>query len=131
MCEDWGIRRPSGVVDNARGLQGTDVIEEIRSTGKFGTLTLPKKGRRAERHALMASMLQAAAENNPDRPHLYVADTCQFLIHAISNSVRDERDPDDVADISSCPDHPLDSAQYAIAQHRIKRMMSGSVVGLT
>jgi hypothetical protein len=131
MCDDWGIRRPSGVVDNARGLQGSDVIEEIRSTGKFGTLTLPKKGRRAERHALMASMLQAAAENNPDRPHLYVADTCTFLIHAISNSVRDERDPDDVADISSCPDHPLDSAQYAIAQHRIRRMMSGRTIGLT
>jgi hypothetical protein len=131
MCADWGIRRPSGVVDNARGLQGTDVIEEIRSTGKFGSLTLPKKGRRAERHALMASMLQAAAENNPDRPHLYVADTCQFLIHAIANSVRDERDPDDVADTPSCPDHPLDSAQYAIAQHRIRRTLSSSVIGLS
>ncbi|KJS35164.1 MAG: hypothetical protein VR74_17530 [Hyphomonas sp. BRH_c22] len=131
MCANWGVHKPSGVVDNARGLSGDDVIEEIRKTGKFWSLTLPRKGRRAERHALMASMLQAAAESNPHRPHLYISDNCQFLIHAISNSVRDERDPDDVADTPGCPDHPLDSAQYAIAQHRIRRTLVSSVTGLS
>ena len=130
MCANWGVHKPSGVVDNARGLQGDDVIEEIRSTGKFWSLTLPRKGRRAERHALMGSMLQAAAEKNPHRPHLYISESCPFLIHSIANSVRDERDPDDVADTPGCPDHPLDSAQYAIAQHRIKRTLTGSVIGL-
>jgi len=129
MCANWGVHKPSGVVDNARGLRGDDVIEEISQTGKFWSLTLPRKGRRAERHALMGSMLQAAAEQNPNRPHLYVSDSCVFLIHAIGNSVRDERDPDDVADTPGCPDHPLDSAQYAIAQHRRKRMISSSVIG--
>ena len=130
MCDKWGIHRPNLVVDNARGLQGNDVMEEIRATGKFWSAQLPRKGRRAERHALMASMLTAAAERDTTRPHLYVADTCGFLIHAIANSVRDERDPDDVADTPGCPDHPLDSAQYAIAHMRIRRTTSGRVTGL-
>lgn len=130
MCDYWGVHRPPLVVDNARGLQGDDVMEEIRSTGKFWSAQLPRKGRRAERHALMGSMLTATAEHDPVRPHLYVSDRCPFLIHAISNSVRDDRDPDDVADTPSCPDHPLDSAQYAISFHRVPRMVSGIVTGM-
>ena len=78
----------------------------------------------------MGSMLTATAEHDPVRPHLYVSDRCPFLIHAISNSVRDDRDPDDVADIPSCPDHPLDSSQYAISFHRVPRMVSGIVTGM-
>ena len=129
MCDYWGIHRPPLVVDNARGLQGDDVMEEIRTTGKFWSAQLPRKGRRAERHALMGSMLTAAAEQDTTRPHLYVSDRAPFLIHAIANSVRDERDPDDVADTPGCPDHPLDSAQYAISFHRVRRIISNSTTG--
>ncbi len=130
MCASSGVHRPSGVVDNYRGIQGDDVLNIMRATGGFYNLTLPKKGRRAERWTLMASMLAAAREQNPSRPHLYISDRCKFLIHAIGNSVRDEKDPDDVADTPHCPDHPLDSCTYMLAEHRVQRVTSGHAVGL-
>ncbi|MEM6857568.1 MAG: phage terminase large subunit [Pseudomonadota bacterium] len=129
VCADWGVRRPNAVVDNARGLQGKDVITMIRETGGFWNVSLPKKGRRAERWAVIGSMLQAALEKSQARPHLYVSDRCPFLIHALGNAVRDERSPDDVADIASCPDHPLDSAAYLINHFRPRRVTSGRTKG--
>ncbi|NVE95893.1 phage terminase large subunit [Altererythrobacter lutimaris] len=130
MCASWAVRRPDAVVDNARGLQGDDVLTMIQETGGFWNVTLPNKGRRAERWAVMGSMLQAAVERSQVRPHLYVSDRCTFLIHALSNAVRDERSPDDVADVSSCPDHPLDSAAYLINHFRPRRATSGTTIGL-
>lgn len=129
MCADWGVKKPSAVVDNARGLQGEDVMSMIRETGGFWSVTLPNKGRRAERWAVIGSMLQAAVEKSQTRPQLYVTDRCTFLIHALANSTRDERSPDDVADVPSCPDHPLDSAAYLINQFRPKRGSSGTYIG--
>ncbi|RFB06140.1 terminase large subunit domain-containing protein [Parvularcula marina] len=130
MCANHGVHRPSGVVDNYRGIQGDDVINVMRQTGQFWNLTLPKKGRRAERWALMGSMLTAATEQNPSRPHLFVSERCKFLIHAIGNSVRDEKDPDDVADTPHCPDHPLDSCTYMLAEQRVQRVTSSRLVGV-
>lgn len=129
MCADWGVKKPSAVVDNARGLQGNDVISMIQETGGFWNVTLPNKGRRAERWAVMGSMLQATVEKSPTRPHLLVTDRTPFLIHALANSTRDERSPDDVADIPSCPDHPLDSAAYLINHFRPRRGSGGSIIG--
>lgn len=129
VCADWGIRKPTAVVDNARGLQGEDVKNMIQETGHFWHVGLPKKGRRAERWVLISSMLQAAVEQNPIRPHLYVSDRCGFLMHALASATRDERSPDDVADIPSCPDHPLDSCSYMIAEQRVVRGSSGRTIG--
>lgn len=122
-------RQPDACVDNARELQGRDVLTMIRETNAFYSVTLPKKGRRAERRAVIGSMLQAAVEKIDQRPHLYVTDRCPFLIHALSNSVRDERDPDDVADVPGCPDHPLDAAAYLINKFRTQRVRSGRTTG--
>ncbi|MEM6680742.1 MAG: terminase family protein [Pseudomonadota bacterium] len=129
MCANYGVRQPSGVVDNQRGLQGDDVLQIMQQTGQFWSLSLPKKGRRAERWTLMGSMLAATIERS-NRPHLYISNRCRFLIHALANSVRDERDPDDVADTPHCPDHPLDACTYMLAEQRVQRATIRRTVGL-
>ncbi|MEM1150007.1 MAG: terminase family protein [Pseudomonadota bacterium] len=120
MCASHGIRRPSGVVDSARGLQGDTVLQMMRDTGAFWNLALPKKGRRAEGWALVNSMLLAAAERDPTRPHLYISDRCRLLLSTLPQAVRDERDPDDWADTPHCPDHAGDALRYLLAEAQVR-----------
>ena len=108
---DLGVQRVSGVVDSARGLRGESLHLEMRAEG-FGSLTPPRKGSRAEGHALLRSMLTAAAERDPSRPHLYISDRCRYVLATLPNVVRDEADPDDIADTPSCPDHGIDALRY-------------------
>lgn len=120
MCASHGIKQPSGVVDSARGLQGETVLQMMRDTGSFWNLRLPKKGRRAEGWAQINSMLLAAAERDPHRPHLYISDRCRMLLATLPNAVRDERDPDDWADTPHCPDHAGDALRYLLAESQVK-----------
>lgn len=128
QASNWGMKRPNVVIDNARGLQGDDLITMFQQSGSFWNVTGPHKGRRAERWVVVGSMLQAAADKDRSMPHLYVTDRCGFLIYALSNAVRDEKVPDDVADTPHCPDHPLDAATYLINQFRPRRATSGTAV---
>lgn len=131
-CASLGVPRPSGVIDNARGLRGETLIEEVQPEG-FWNLTRPRKGRRAEGYTNINSMLTAAAERDPARPHLYISDRCRYLLATLPNAVRDEQDPDDVLDSPSCPDHALDSARYllALARETVSTTTgAGSHVGL-
>ena len=109
----YGIARPNGVVDDARGLRGETLIDEMSAEG-FGNLTKPRKGLRAEGWARIASMLQAAADRDPARAHLYVTPACKYLLATLPAFTRDETDPDDVADIPSCPDHGGDALRYLL-----------------
>lgn len=120
MCASHGVKRPSGVVDSARGLQGDTVLQMMRDTGSFWSLRLPKKGRRAEGWAHINSMLLAAAERDPHRPHLYISERCRLLLATLPNAVRDERDPDDWADTPHCPDHAGDALRYLLAETQTK-----------
>jgi hypothetical protein len=129
-CANYGVRKPNLVVDNARGLSGDSVQSMIQQTGLFWNVTLPNKGRRSEGWADVASRLQAAAEKNPARPHLYFTDECRYLLATLPSAVRDERNPDDWADTPHCPDHGGDALRYLLAGARIKPASSGKTVGL-
>lgn len=129
-CSGWGVHMPDIVLDNARGLMGNDLKDMFRSTGLFSHIGLPRKGRRSERWVSLGSMLQSTHDNDPQRPHLLVNSRCGFLIHALQNSIRDEKDPDDVADTAHCPDHPLDSATYLIAELRDNQIQFGATIGM-
>ena len=130
MCADQGVRRPNVVVDSARGLQGDTVLGLMRETGSFWNVTLPKKGRRAEGWAHVNSMLLAAAERDPKRPHLYISERCKLLLATLPNAVRDERDPDDWHDTPHCPDHAGDALRYLLAETRTQSATTGRVTGL-
>lgn len=125
MAADHGVQTPEVVVDNARGLQGETVIDMIRGSGQFWRVGLPKKGRRAEGWADINARLQAAADKDPHRPHLYIADRCKYLLETLPNAVRDERDPDDWADTPHCPDHGGDALRYLLAEARIRPIRIG------
>lgn len=126
---DLGIQRPIGVADSARSFQGTELIEELRTCG-FWSLTKPRKGSRAEGWALVSSMLQAAIDDDPVRPHLYIAPTCHYLVATISTAIRSEANPDDWEDSPSCPDHAGDALRYLIAEQRVSPVTSGRTIGM-
>lgn len=129
-CANYGVQSPSGVIDDARGLRGESLIEEMRVEG-FWNLTKPRKGLRAEGWATIASMIQAAADNDRARPHLYVSPACRYLLATLPRAVRDEGDPDDIADTPNCPDHALDALRYLAAEARQHRgATSGHTIGM-
>ena len=119
-CADHGVPHPTGVVDDARGLRGESLIEEMRIEG-FWSLTKPRKGRRAEGWGTVASMLTAAADRDLNRPHLYVSPKAKYLLATLPTAVRDEDDPDDLADTPSNPDHALDALRYLCTEARLFR----------
>lgn len=130
-CAALGLRRPSGVIDSARGLRGESLHIEVQKEG-FWRLAPPRKGSRAEGHATIRSMLTAAAEQDPTRPHLYVSSRCAYLLATLPSAVRDERDPDDVADTPHCPDHGIDALRYLVSWAREQRpITNGQLIGLT
>jgi hypothetical protein len=116
--EKYGVTRPSGVIDTARGLQGEMLHVEMQKEG-FWSLRPPKKGRRSEGWTLINSMLQAAVEKHPNRPHIGISNSCKFLLATLPFMSRDENDPDDIAPINSCPGHALDALRYAAAEGRL------------
>ncbi|MEL6572940.1 MAG: hypothetical protein AAFQ64_14850 [Pseudomonadota bacterium] len=130
VCANYGVKRPNAVVDDARGLQGETVIEMIRSTGGFWNVTKPRKGRRSEDWELINSMLQAAAEKNPVRPHLFFNERCKGLLLTLPNAIRDENDLDDWADTPHCPDHWGDSCRYLLAESQIRPGKIGRTSGM-
>lgn len=124
-----GVQRPSGVVDSARGLRGEDLAREMQAEG-FWQLTRPRKGRRAEGWALVSSMLTAAAERDPVRPHIYFDPSCRYLLATLPRATRDEQDPDDWMDAPSCPDHAGDALRYLVSEQRVPPVGQGHVVGM-
>jgi len=129
MAADLRIRRPSLIVDSARGLQGDTVQQMMTDTGHFWSVQVPRKGRRAEGWADVNSRLLAAAEKNPQRPHLYISDRCRLLLATLPNAIRDERDPDDWHDVPHCPDHAGDALRYLLAESRVQPVRSGRITG--
>jgi hypothetical protein len=130
-CRALGVNNPSGVVDSARGLRGENLHEEMRVEG-FWSLTPPKKGRRSEGYATIASMLQAAVDKDPNRPHLYISPKCHYLLSTLPLAVRDENDPDDIADTPACPDHGIDAARYLVSEARqLRTIGSGRHTGMS
>ncbi len=130
-CASLGWARPTGVIDSARGLRGESLHVEVRKEG-FWDLRPPRKGRRSEGHATIRSMLTAAAEQDPSRPHLYISDRCEYLLATLPQAVRDEKDPDDIRDTPHCPDHAIDPLRYLLSW-AVERptMRTGRTVGLT
>ena len=126
---DMGVQRPTGVVDSARGLRGEDLADEMREEG-FWQLTRPRKGSRAEGWALINSMLTAAADRDPIRPHLYIDPCFAYLLATLPSAVRDESDPDDWHDTPSCPDHAGDALRYLVNEQRVRPITNGRVVGM-
>ena len=128
-CLDFGVHKPNLVIDDARGLQGETVIDLVRRTGFFWSVRKPKKGRRSEGWALVASMLQAAVERSNSRPHLYINRRCNYLLQTIPNANRDERDPDDWLDTKHCPDHAGDALRYLLIESRQQPAKIGRTMG--
>jgi hypothetical protein len=75
-------------------------------------------------------MLTAAAEQDPSRPHLYISARCEYLLATLPHAVRDEKQPDDVADTPHCPDHGLDAARYFVSWARERMpVTTGQLIG--
>ena len=133
--EDLGVPKAIGVVDDARGLQGESLKIEMMKAGQaratpWWSLTSPKKGRRSEGYARINSLLAARAEDNPGRPHLIFSDRCKYLITTIERAMRDENNPDEIADSVEACDHAIDALRYGLAEHQALEVKSGRHRGM-
>ena len=64
---------------------------------------------------------RSAVDRDLNRPHLYVSPRAKYLLATLPTAVRDEDDPDDLADTPSNPDHALDALRYLCTEARLFR----------
>lgn len=72
----------------------------------------PPKPNRAAGVTLIHNYLKATINQDPDKPHLYIFDSCKFLLENIPVLQYDPRKPDDVD--TKMEDHDYDALRYRL-----------------
>lgn len=72
------------------------------------------RGSRKRGWQAIRTMLEAAALNDRESPHLYVFDTCRQFIRTVPTLPRSEKDPDDVD--TDAEDHWGDTLRYRVVK---------------
>lgn len=108
------------VTDDARGLQGDTVVNELRAC-QIGARR-PYKKDRVGHWALIRSLLQSAVEKD-GRPGLWIADRCGHLLQTLPEAPRGTLRAEDI-DPKFDEDHWLDALAYGATE--IHQRNSGS-----
>lgn len=108
-CARWGVRR-KGVGDDARGLDGSTLLEQFKQFGLV--LQRPVKDR-VSGWVAIKQMMSAAKSEDPDTPGLWVSDRCRYLLETLPVLQRSELRPEDCD--TRGPDHGADALRYAAA----------------
>jgi len=115
MTESWGIRRPSGVVDDAALAStghGASVADLFTTNGI--ALRPAKKGRREHGLAIMRSMLaNAQPAGYREERGLYYTPRCRNFERTLPRLKTNPRNPEDHVTLN-VPDHWADAARYAV-----------------
>jgi hypothetical protein len=86
--------------------------QNMESEGVYWTLADKKAGSRKNGWELMRDRFDAVANDNLEKPGMYVFDTCRDFIRTVPNITRDPHDPDDVD--TDAEDHAADEARYRV-----------------
>lgn len=85
------------------------IAQNMESEGVFWTPADKRPGSRKNGWELIRDRLDAVV-NNPEKPGLYVFDTCRDFIRTVPSIARDTKDPDDVN--TDAEDHIADDTRY-------------------
>jgi hypothetical protein len=99
--------------------------QNMEAEGVFWTLADKKSGSRKNGWELMRDRLAAVANDEEDKPGLYVFDICRDWIRTVPPIPRDPKDPDDVD--TDAEDHAADDTRYRVlaADHIVHRVKIG------
>jgi hypothetical protein len=111
MCKRWGVS-PAGVADDAAGVRNQDGVSVVDSFAENGVYFREAgKGSRIGGWQKMREMLNDAGK--PDKPGLYVSDSCTGFWATVPFLSRSMRNPEDC---DGALDHWADAARYGVIQ---------------
>lgn len=108
-CDEWGIDR-AGVIDDARGLDGSTLIDDFREAAEFD-LRRPLKDRISGWRTLRG-MMAATKKNDPDQPGIWISARCRYLAETLPTLLRSQLSPEDLQQKPKQPDHGADALRY-------------------
>lgn len=122
-----GLQRPPELVtDDARGLAGDTVVQELRRCGL--PARRPNNKNRVAGWARIRTLLQCAS-NRRDGPGLWISERCPHLLETLPEAPRSPLRAEDI-DPRWKPDHWLDALSYALGElHGIPAMKFGRTTG--
>ncbi len=123
MCARHASKRPSVVMDDARGLQSETVIQILRENGI--SARKPVKKDRVGQWTLIRSLLSNAVTG--DGPGLYFTPRCQHLLETLPEAPRGTLRPEDI-DPKWPRDHWLDALAYGVRDLWGNRATSGRFI---
>jgi hypothetical protein len=108
---------------------GPSIYQQLREGAKgYGGLSfLPADNTRVAGWLHMRGMLEEAAKDTPEKPGLWIFDTCVDFIRTVPVLQRDMKKPDDVD--SSGDDHAADSCRYMVMSLVSRQVSQQRVVG--
>jgi hypothetical protein len=121
-CRRWRVS-PRGVGDDARGLEGSTLLEQLRRWGL--ALERPVKDR-ISGWVAVKQMMSAAKSEDPDTPGLWVSERCRYTLETLPIVARSELRREDLA--TDGPDHAADALRYGVA-HNPRGVTAGRVHG--
>ncbi|MCK2118292.1 terminase family protein [Pseudomonas juntendi] len=92
------------------------VAKELEKEGITFSQSDKRAGSRITSAQIMFERLQATADRNPEKPHIYIFSGCKFLTRTIPDLYRDEDEPDSVA--KGADDHSWDALAYRLTWKR-------------
>lgn len=107
-CQRWNVR-PHGVGDDARGLEGSTLLEQFREHGVY--LEKPRKDR-ISGWVRLKSLMAAAKNDDPDAPGLWIRERCRYLHETMPTLPRSKLRPEDVD--TRAADHGADALRYGV-----------------
>lgn len=121
-CRRVGVS-PRGVGDDARGLEGSTLLEQLRRWGL--ALERPVKDR-ISGWVATKQMMNAARTKDPDTPGLWVSERCRYTLETLPVIARSELRREDCA--TDGPDHAADALRYGVV-HNPRAVSSGATTG--
>lgn len=115
--EVWNIS-PTGVGDDARGLDGSTLLQQLDGAGL--SLERPRTKDRVSGWVQVKSMMRAALERNPDQPWLLISERCRYLHETLPVLTRDPLRPEDIAARGRGTgkiDHGADALRYGVVSY--------------
>jgi hypothetical protein len=108
-CKRWGVR-PMGVGDDARGLESSTLLDQLRGHGL--SLVRPTKDR-ISGWVKLKSLMAAVRDDDPDQPWVLISTRARYLAETLPIVARNELRPEDLN--STGPDHGADALRYLVA----------------
>lgn len=110
----------TSIHSNTRGKGEATVYDIFKRNGLNWDKTKKYNGSRINSANVLKNMLNATLEEDTKERHLYIFNTCNFLIYNLGNLKKNPNNPDDIVEENK--DHDYDVLRYLISYKKEKSM---------